>query len=70
MKSAIIPVLFAGLLSSGVMAAETAAKSAPQGTVTIQEIPMVLVEAKRENAKVIAKADVAPTPRELTYAAR
>lgn len=48
MKLAIIPILLAAV--SGTVFASEAEKPAPQGFVTIQELPLMVVEAKRWSA--------------------
>jgi len=71
MKNAVIAVLL-GALSGTALASNVADEAnAPKGYVTIQEIPVIMVEAKRwtaadeaayQNAQTtVAKADTKPT---------
>ncbi|MET0378023.1 MAG: hypothetical protein ABW049_03450 [Spongiibacteraceae bacterium] len=80
MKLAIVPVLL-GALSATAFAAEITKTQAPapQGYVTIQELPLVLVEGKRwsaadeqamqnaQNAKLVSKS---AERRDVAYVAR
>lgn len=76
MKLAIIPVLL-GVLSGTALATEVKAP-APKGYVTIQELPLVLVEAKRWSAadeQAFRQAQAKPmgkatAHRDLAYVAR
>jgi hypothetical protein len=80
MKLAIVPVLL-GVLSGTAFAAESVAKPAPQGYVTILEVPVIFVEARRWTvadeqalqklpvAKVVS-VEAAGTRRDVAYAAR
>ena len=78
MKLAIIPVLL-GVLSGTAYAGEISAHApAPKGYVTVQELPLVVVEAKRWTAadeQALAQAQAQPVERNLirrvlAYAAR
>jgi hypothetical protein len=79
MKLAIVPVLL-GVLSGTAFAGEAAkAEAIPQGYVTIQELPLVLVEGKRwsaaeeqtlQKATAVRLANEMKTRRDLAYVAR